>query len=441
MFSLFMNAAKMKTLFQRELPECMTGCLKLIDCQIQHPRYKTYLNPDSKHKSFFASSYLLRGVNKKTNTTKETILYVKAYMGDRSGIEYDKACAGLDVNINYQQPLHIEKHGIIAWFFPYDPVLRWLPNLTSLDYMRNYFGTFLLVQGNESTCEVNDIALHIINYRPEIRCTFRYDVELGYGKFQTLYGKTFADEKGVEIHRHLSILYSNGSEDFSHFELPQPIGYDFAHRTLWMRGLQGRALIKSLSEQNAALLVRQLAINLSHFHNVELTGLEVLSEASQLLEIQKKALKLQSAFPSLSTQIATLVADLVLQMKTLPVIPNKLIHGDFHVQQLMLLENNRIALFDFDELAIANPLVDLANFAADIYTLKLGKRLTHLIVRTLFDTYKTLSNFEISDTHFMWHVRIQLLTRAYRAFIQQKPDLYKIVEDYLKVAETGFINN
>ena len=46
----------------------------------------------------------------------------------------------------------------------------------------------------------------------------------------------------------------------------------------------------------------------------------------------------------------------------------RLIHGDFHIQQLLLLDDKRIALFDFDELAIANPLLDVANFCADLYT-------------------------------------------------------------------------
>lgn len=437
-FSVFMDSAKMKALFQQELPDCLSGNWKLTDCQIQHPRYKTYLNLKSRNKSFLALAYHLEGINEQTQEADNRILYVKAYLGERSKTEYLKACTDPS---QQGAVLHIDKFGMIGWFFPGDPALPWLSKVLDKEFIRNYFADFLLFQYDLPFIAIREIALSIINYRPEIRCTYRYDIERLAGSTQTLYGKTFADGSGAEVHRRIVDLYQRMENRPENFVMPWLLGYDYILHTLWMDGLDGIPLLDIVNEQNADRLMARLAKHLVDFHSVNIDGLETISAEDQLVEIEKKCTKLQHVFPSLSKRIKAVLVNLSEQKPDTSLGSLRLIHGDFHIQQLLLMDDNRIALFDFDELAIADPLVDVANFSADLYTLNLGTCFTEKLIKQLFTAYKALSDNNINAAHFAWHLRVQLLTRAYRAYIQQKPNLEHLVEQFLITAEVGYVDS
>jgi len=435
-FAVFMDTVKMKALFKRELPDCLSGSWTLSDCEIQHPRYKTYLNPKSRDKSFLALAYHLKGIDEQTQKTDSRILYVKAYLGSHSHSEYLKACSEAEAS-HQDRVLHIDKYSMVCWFFPCDPALPWLPKVLEPQAIKCYLTDFLLRQQNSPSFLIKDIVLSIVNYRPEIRCTYRYDIKRLSGTTQTLYGKTFSDQSGAEIQRRIASLYLRSLRNPDSFVMARPLGYDATLHTVWLEGLQGKPLLDSINEQNADKLMARLARHLVDLHSVNITGLDTLSEDEQLSEIQKKSTKLQNAFPSLSEKIKHLLINLNDQKPVISLNSTRLIHGDFHIQQLLLLDDNRMALFDFDELAMANPLVDLANFAADLFTLSLGIDFTERLINQLFAAYQALSDDDISVDYFEWQLRLQLLTRAYRAYIQQKPNLEQLINQFLIAAEAG----
>ena len=438
-FAVFMDTAKMKVLFQQELPDCLSGSWRLTDCQIQHPRYKTYLNPKSRNKSFLALAYHLKGINEQTHQADDRILYVKAFLGLRSHVEYLMACADETRSTQQNAVLHVDKLGMVGWFFPCDPALPWLSVVLDKEFIRNYFTELLLPQ-QHVPCFIKNIALSIINYRPEIRCTYRYELKRLSGVTKILYGKTFADEQGAEIHRRIAHLYQHTKNNPESFAMPRLIAYDYNLHTLWMEGLQGKPLVDIINAQNADQLMASIARHLVDFHSTGISGLDVISEDEQLVEIRKKSAKVQKACPRFTKRIEDILVNLNKQKPDIPLNYMRLIHGDFHIQQLLLLDDKRIALFDFDELAIANPLLDVANFCADLYTLNLGQHFTEKLINRLFTAYKSLAEYAICDAHFDWHLRLQLLTRAYRAYIQQKPDLEQVIDQFLVAAKTGYVD-
>lgn len=292
-FAVFMDTTKMKALFQQELPDCLSGNWKLTDCQIQHPRYKAYLNPKSRNKSFLAVAYHLEGINEQTQEADNRILYVKAYLGQRSQTEYLKVCAD---PCQQGAVLHIDKLSMIGWFFPGDPALPWLSKVLDKEFIRNYFTDFLLFQYDLPYIAIREITLSIINYRPEIRCTYRYDIERLAGVTQTLYGKTFADGSGAEVHRRIVDLYQRMDNRPENFVMPWLLGYDYILHTLWMDGLDGVPLLDIVNEQNADRLMARLARHLVDFHSVTIDGLETISAEEQLAEIEKNARNYKTLF-------------------------------------------------------------------------------------------------------------------------------------------------
>ncbi len=162
----------------------------------------------------------------------------------------------------------------------------------------------------------------------------------------------------------------------------------------------------------------------------------MITEDDLLSETCKKLTKLTKAFPKFTDLIVELVSNLKAQKQMLPTSPMVVIHGDFHIEQLLWLDDERIALFDFDELALACPLVDVANFCADLYTHQLGEIFIEKLIGQFFYYYQKKSPLRLNVSQFIWHLQIQLLTRAYRAYIQQKPDMENFILQMLNAALT-----
>jgi hypothetical protein len=436
-FNVFMDSGRMLQLFQQKLPDCQSGALHLTSIAIQHPRFKTYLNPASRQKSFLALVYHLSGFNKSTDENESLILYAKAYLGSRSLPEFRRAYEEAEPNLK-QTIMHFDDYGLVAWMFPTDPALPWLGKILNNKFISNYFAGFLLPKSYGMPSIIKDTAIYIVNYRPELRCTCRYEVQRMFHEPVTLYGKTFFDDHGGEIYRRAAYLQQRSKNNPAGFAIAEPIGYDASIHTIWMKGLAGQCLTEAFKHEKFELLITQLAGCLADFHNGEIDGIGSITEESQMAEIRKKAVKLKQAFPLQAERIEKLIVMLAQQKKDLPKVPDKLIHGDFHIKQLLLLADKRIALFDYDELAMANPLIDIANFCADLFNQDLPEHLVQSITERFFSDYQKKSRLELNQNHFHWHLRIQLLTRAYRAFIQQKPDMAQSLNRFLNLAESGF---
>lgn len=438
-FSGYLDTGKMKNLFQQQLESCRDGAWQLTGCQIQHPRYKTYLNPKSRDKSYLALAYHLSGFEARTRRPINRIFYVKVFLGERSFEDYAMTvskCSGSDSSTVMQW----SQYRMVGWFFPHDPVFPWLASVSNTAGMKQYFSDFFSAGAhNKNTFSVKDMVISVMNYRPEIRCTSRYDIESVGGNTRSVFGKTFADESGFEAYRRMNYLHSRTINNMGNFVIPKPLGYDEKLRTLWTEGLTGKPLMRAINPGNSEKLMTRLALNLVNFHGISLSGLDsIITEDDVLGEMRKKCAKLQHAFPNFFLRIENLLMLLSHQRSLLPIVSRRLVHGDFHLQQLLLMEDESIVLFDFDELAIGNPLIDLANFSADLYNLDFGKELTNSIIHCLLGAYDAFSDDGIDYDQFDWYFRIQLMIRAYRAYIQQKPNFQDRVDQFLTHSEYGF---
>ena len=429
-----MDSGKMLQLFQNELPICDTESWRITECRIQHPRYKTYLNPNSKDKFHLALAYHLKGINKHTRQIEEKIIYAKAFLGERSRSEYDKARLLKDEGMP-ENVFHLSRHGLVAWLFPYDPMLASLPKILNLEFIRPYFAALLLADQAGVPCVITKITIGITNYRPEIRCTCRYDIHRLSRLSHTVYSKTYSAQQGEEVFRRMVFLHQRMANSAEDFVIPKPLAYDGLLRTVWMEGLAGKAVIQAINTDIDWSLITKIARYLAGLHAVKLDGLPTIRNEEHLPEIRKKAEKLKQALPASAARIDRLFESLAQRQDQIPDCEPCLIHGDFHVGQLLLLENGRIALFDYDELAVAHPFTDAANFCADLYNHGFGEYRTRLIIDHFINAYLSFSSADLNLAAFTWHLQLQLLTRAYRAFNQQKPDLAKTVDILLTAAE------
>jgi aminoglycoside phosphotransferase (APT) family kinase protein len=173
-------------------------------------------------------------------------------------------------------------------------------------------------------------------------------------------------------------------------------------------------------------------------HQHSFPELEIITADSQLTEIKKKSAKLIATFGEFKEALDGLTSRLERTIPDRSATSITLIHGDFHLDQLLLLDSGRLALFDFDELALGDPLQDLANFCADLYNHDFDIDQIQRLISDLFNAYQSASTGEYKVTDFDWHLCVQLLTRAYRAYIQQKPDLEQKIAYFIALAKLGY---
>jgi aminoglycoside phosphotransferase (APT) family kinase protein len=93
-----------------------------------------------------------------------------------------------------------------------------------------------------------------------------------------------------------------------------------------------------------------------------------------------------------------------------------LIHGDFHPDQIWI-HDGRVVLFDFDEFTLGDPMEDLAEFM-----LKLDATgATAARVSGFVAAYAQAAPQRFDARSLDWHLAIQQLLQASRAFTYQQP--------------------
>jgi aminoglycoside phosphotransferase len=450
-FAPLLDAELMVSALQRHLPECLAGDWQVTGCEIQHPRYKTYRLVENLERSFLALVYHLRGRQLPSSISDRRIFYARAYLGQRSHQAFAEAQAG------GERAIHLAELGMVGWRFPDDPAMPWLAELltrplNSLESSlprkresnitaglppsreRRYLRAGLIMDSRQiiEWSQRPISAIEIVNYRPEIRCTARYIFAASEADpAREVYGKTYADERGKTVHENLSMLQKQ-SQSNADFVMPKALAYDMEHRTLWLEGLQGQALAELDFATGVAEKIPLLANALAAFHQLTPPILPVVNLPQHLQEWRKKVDKLSHAYPAIQPALTLLLTELQQNLPELE-MPG-LIHGDFHIDQLLVLPNGRLALFDYDELALGDPLQDLANFAADLYNYPYAVATIDQLVRQLFTAYSAAKQGQADPQRFAWHLRGQLLTRAYRTFIQQKSAAQQRVADFIALA-------
>ncbi|HWQ31544.1 MAG TPA: aminoglycoside phosphotransferase family protein [Blastocatellia bacterium] len=432
-FEQFTSAGQMRSVFQRMLPGFAHGNPEITDCVRLHTRFRTFLKPGSRGKSSLSATWKLVTANRTSGQRAEQLLYARSFLGGRSRNEFERAMNRRLVPVSNGAALtHLAALDMVVWSFPNDPAIPHLPEVTDRNRVRRHLPWQHLAVSRD---ELDALDLGIISYRPEERCTTRYRLHT-QGQLHALYAKTFADERGREIHERMNQLRAASLSDADSFLIARPLLYDADLRTIWQEELPGTPLAEALSRSSLNELLGATGRGLARLHSSALNCAERIALADHLAEARKKAAKLSQAFPHLSAELQEVISDLAAQMPHLSDAPLRLIHGDFHLRQ-MLLCAERLALFDFDELAHGDPLQDLANFIADLYSAESDDDIRRAMAAALLKGWEQHADCELDAERLVWHLRMQFLTRAYRAYWQIKPDLENVVRRFIALSRRG----
>ncbi len=412
-FSIFTDASKMKSVFEQYLPGFYRNSARITKLSIPHVWYKTYRKNVSK--SFLTALYKLKITN--AGKSFEQMLYAKAYLQNRSQFEFRT-----HINARLTAPKfgsafsHIPKFDMVVWNFPNDPALPFLSEIIDTEKVKKH----LPVRINSS-----EVKIEVVNYRPELRCTTKFEFPSEKSP-RTLFAKTFADESGAEIFARMKM--SCVEENSDSFKIARPLAYDASLHTIWQKGLYGEPIVKIINKNSYSSIIKKIASGLASLHRSKIISATNIIIDEQFTELTKKIEKLMQEFPALQDPLRMALHKLEVSKPTQNSL--QIIHGDFHINQLMMTENC-IALFDFDEFSMGDPLQDIANFIADLYAQNFDDAFIEAMSAELIKAYQNQVNWHVSPARLDWHLRVQLLTRAYRNYWQRKPNLENSIQKFV----------
>ncbi len=441
-FEIFFDPDRMKVIFQQRLSDFSQGRLAISDCRIGYTRYKTYKKPSAWDQSSLSVCYHLEIHDPSARKNRREILYAKAFLGDRSRIEFQKIKGVSSIPSACEEGiLHFSELDMIVWVFPNDPVLLHLPECIHPEAVKRHLPYDRLPSGLNGPADISGLDSEVVHYRPEVRCTTRYRLQSGTAadpKEIVVYGKTFNDARGEEIYQRMNALRRSGADNTERFIVAAPLAYSEEIKTVWQSGLDGDPFADVINETNYRSLLERVAGGLACFHKSGLSSTVRITLDDHLEEIKKKIAKLIHAFPGLSGPLQSIATHLALRLPYSMPIPDRILHGDFSIQQLLVCRGG-IAFFDFDEFAVGDPTQDVANFIVDLYFRSFDRGFVKYMEVAFIYAYRRRIDWSLSAERLQWHLQIQFITKAYRLYIQQKPGFEKKIGEIISLAQEEMI--
>ena len=415
-FARYTDPRVMGDIWRGQLASLLTTPFEFSACNVQYARCRTYLNSASWHKSFLCVCYEF-DLKSDRRAGHKPMLYGRAYLQGRSRMEFD-ALAQLD------GARLVPELDMIVWNFPDDPCLPQLRVLLDPARVVEHFPYASLLFDRDN---IVDVKISVTRYRPEQRCILRYDIEYGANKARcVLYAKVFADDNGERVFARMQCCYRVA--DALGVRIAKPLRYGAAVRTVWQEELRGEPLVVALDEGTFGAPIAAIGHCLAKLHTVALPMQQAVTREARLADAAKKSRKLAQILHELTSELAALIARSEIELTLLPPAPEAVIHGDVHFGQFLITDDGALALFDFDEWSRGDPAQDLADLIVDPHVsqfapekAKANQILSARIAGKLLESYRQHAAWAISDASVIWHARIQLITKAYRAAIQQEP--------------------
>jgi thiamine kinase-like enzyme len=437
-FARFADADAMGDLLWQRLAAGFAGQDLPIACAIVYVRYK-HLKAQSRQKSSLSVCYRL-DLARRREGLHDALFYVKAYLSGRSRNEWEKLADSSRTGPGLGTfAIHVPELDAIVWKFPHDPVLTHLPEVIDAERVWPHLPWELLPNNVPGPGGLTDLTNRVAHYLPEKSCTTRYDLRwqvAGTPHELTLYGKTFKGEEGKEIYARMMHFWRTSRQDPGSITVAQPLAYTETVKTIWQHALVGVPLSRVIDENNYERYLATVATGLATLHKSRLTSSRTVTIDDHLVESRKKSLKLGQAIPALTTPLQALLQRLETDAPSVTSADHTLIHGDFQFGNL-LAQDDRVAFFDFDDCVQGDPTRDVANFIVYLHFYEFSPTLRDAMSSTFLASYRRLVEWEVSAKRLAWHLRVQFLNKAYRAYFQQAAGTEQEVQRILDLASNA----
>jgi hypothetical protein len=317
---------------------------------------------------------------------------------------------------------------MLLWALPNDPGLPQLSTL--LDPVR----AAAVVPGAGAA----GVQVELLRYAPKQRATLRYTLPGRTGAAPRLvYAKTFSDGRASEIDTRFLHFWAAAQLDATAPLVAQPLGYHEGLRTIWQAPATGMPLRDTLDRFDAPRRMAAVAQALARVHAAPLAPSATAtsrSVAHWVAEVDRRREKIARIDTTLAPRVQRIAEAIHAQADRHAQRPLSLIHGDWHPDQVWV-QNDRLLLFDFDEFTLGDPMEDLAEFVLKLEQHEALAARTPSLVSALVTEYQSVAPQRFDAPALAWHLAIQSLLQASRAFIYQEPGWAHTLERRLTASE------
>jgi hypothetical protein len=400
---VIINKLAMKEIFQERLPGFAQGRLQIDALDLLHFHYK----PGPKCEVCYA----LQVKDLATGRAGRQILSGVVKPNGAAAKKYAKAQREAHFQPEFGPAIHFFSDlKMILWGFPNDARLKQLPQLLNhrrrLEIFRQHWPAM------QFPPEINlaEAATKLIKYAPADRCTLRHDLRLSNGKALTIYSKTFGPKiDGAQIFKTMQELWNAlVCGHASELIIPEPLFFVPELDTLFVSGLEGENLDERLAEIDINKIAAAAGAGLARLQQCRLEGLPLYSDEEALSEVAEVEKTLEAQHAAVSVIAGTLRKK---YSALTPVTPAP-IHGAFRLSQL-LLANGKIALIDFDDFKLGNPIADVGSFVAHLLYLPLREKLTmeqsRAAIRHFCRAYAETAPWGLPNDVLVWQTAAHLL--------------------------------
>ncbi len=419
-FARFTDAKAMGNFLWQRIAAGFDGQDLPTACAIVYVRYK-HLKAQSQAKSSLSVCYRLNLAGRQEGR-HEALFYVKAYLGGRSRNEWEKLADSSRTGPGPGAfPIHVPELDAIVWRFPHDPVLTHLPEVIDAERVQSHLPWELLPNSVPGPGGLTDLTNSVAHYLPKKSCTTRYNLRWHVDETPhelTLYGKTFKGEEGKEIYERMMHFWHISRQDPGSITVAQPLVYTETVKTIWQQAIVGVPLSRVINETNYEHYLAAVATGLATLHKSRLASSRAVTIEDHLVESRKKSAKLEQAIPMVTAPLQALLRRLETDAPSITSADHTLIHGDCQFGNL-LAQDDRVVFLDFDDCVQGDPTRDVANFIVYLHFYDFSPTLRDAMSATFLASYRRLVEWEVSAERLAWHLRVQFLNKAYRAYFQQ----------------------
>ncbi len=420
------DAEVMRERLQAHLPGFADGPLCIDKLQVRSARRNT---SRERNPSPLTLCYELQVTDRSSGRRGAQLLLAQVYRPGLSAAAFAHHQHDRLVEPAFGQALvHLPQLHMLLWALPNDPDLPQLALL--LDPQR----AAALLPQPWSGLPSGQLQIELLRYAPLQRATLHYTLApRTCGAPCTLYAKTFADARANDIHARFDHFWRQALVEPDAPRVAQPLGCDLATRTVWQAGARGVPLLQLLARQDGARLIGAVAHALAAVHCAPLrlgAAAVARTAAHGVAEARRRQTKIGRARPALAARAARVADVIEAHAQRQAGRPLVLIHGDFHPDQIWI-DDGRVVLFDFDEFTWGDAMEDLATFVLKLQQAGVAEGLcAEFVVR-----YAERAPARFDPHSLDWHLALQGLMQASRAFVFQQPGWAQAMERRLFSSE------
>jgi len=257
-----------------------------------------------------------------------------------------------------------------AYLFPNDRRLRGLRKFASRQAAADVWRGWMREAGDDFEVSAESLRRVLIRYVPEQKWIVRLRVRgvdraSGEPAKRSIAVRCASNRSCAMLARRHRVLRAIAAQQATAFQVPAVVGQQVSGGLLATQWNRGNTLLETLRRQPARAVMDRVSEVLASFHALPVEAFDRLPDAGVMSRVKDAVADLALACPDLEADLRRMAGEIRHCLNAFDACRSAVLHNDFHWNQLRLYDQ-RCTLLDLERMCSGDPLIDAANFAAQL---------------------------------------------------------------------------